>query len=73
MMKKNMKSNQVGLLFFMRERSRSRDDTDYEPDGDGFDLSNPSRHSRDLGERLLRRGASRSRSSTPDKKHSKKK
>ena len=45
---------------FMRERSRSRDDTEYEPDDD-------------LGERLLRRGASRSRSSTPDKKHSKKK
>ena len=45
---------------FMRERSKSRDDTDYEPDDD-------------LGERLLRRGASRSRSSTPDKKHSKKK
>ena len=45
---------------FMRERSRSHDDTDYEPDDD-------------LGERLLRRGASRSRSSTPDKKHSKKK
>ena len=35
-----------------RERSRSRDSTDYEPDDD-------------LGERLLRRGASRSRSSTP--------
>ena len=45
---------------FIRERSRSRDDTEYEPDDD-------------LGERLLRRGASRSRSSTPDKKHSKKK
>ena len=42
---------------FIRERSRSHDDTDYE----------------DVGERLLRRGASRSRSSTPDKKHSKKK
>ena len=39
---------------FIRERSRSRDDTDDEDD--------------DLGERLLRRGASRSRSSTPDKK-----
>ena len=45
---------------FIRERSKSRDDTEYEPDDD-------------LGERLLRRGASRSRSSTPDKKHSKKK
>ena len=45
---------------FIRERSRSRDDSDFEPDDD-------------LGERLLRRGASRSRSSTPDKKHSKKK
>ena len=45
---------------FMRERSKSRDDSDFEPDDD-------------LGERLLRRGASRSRSSTPDKKHSKKK
>ena len=42
---------------FIRERSRSRDDTDDE----------------DVGERLLRRGASRSRSRTPDKKHSKKK
>ena len=37
---------------FGRERSRSRDDGEYEPDDD-------------LGERLLRRGASRSRSSTP--------
>ena len=37
---------------FRRERSRSRDDSEYEPDDD-------------LGERLLRRGASRSRSSTP--------
>ena len=38
---------------FRRERSRSRDDTDdYEPDDD-------------VGNRLLRRGASRSRSSTP--------
>ena len=38
-----------------RERSRSRDDTgDYEPDDD-------------VGNRLLRRGASRSRSSTPDR------
>ena len=45
---------------FIRERSKSRDDSDFEPDDD-------------LGERLLRRGASRSRSSTPDKKHSKKK
>ena len=44
---------------FMRERSRSRDDSDFEPDDD-------------LGERLLRRGASRSRSSTPDKKPHKK-
>ena len=41
---------------FMRERSRSRDDSDFEPDDD-------------LGERLLRRGASRSRSSTPDRKN----
>ena len=40
---------------FRRERSRSRDDTDdYEPDDD-------------VGNRLLRRGASRSRSSTPDR------
>ena len=37
---------------FRRGRSRSRDDSEYEPDDD-------------LGERLLRRGASRSRSSTP--------
>ena len=40
---------------FRRERSRSRDD-DTDDDGDG------------VGERLLRRGASRSRSSTPPKK-----
>ena len=58
---------------FMRERSRSRDDTEY----DALDTRS-SRGIRDpdyddLGERLLRRGASRSRSSTPDKKHSKKK
>ena len=44
---------------FRRERSRSHD-TDYEPDDD-------------LGERLLRRGASRSRSSTPDRGYPKKK
>ena len=57
---------------FIRERSKSRDDTDY----DALDTRS-SRGIRDpdddLGERLLRRGASRSRSSTPDKKHSKKK
>ena len=41
---------------FMRGCSRSRDDSDFEPDDD-------------LGERLLRRGASRSRSSTPDRKN----
>ena len=45
---------------FMRERSKSRDDTDYEPDDD-------------LGERLLRRGASRSRSSSRDRGYPKKK
>ena len=56
---------------FIRERSRSRDDTDYEPDDASADASRSIRD--DLGERLLRRGASRSRSSTPDKKHSKKK
>ena len=37
---------------FGRDRSRSRDDTEYEPDDD-------------LGGILIRRGASRSRSSTP--------
>ena len=49
-----------GSSDFLRERSRSRDDSDYEPDGD-------------LGERFLRRGASRSRSSTPDRGYPKKK
>ena len=65
---------------FIRERSRSRDDSDFEPDDDASDTRTrslarnaSSRGIRDLGERLLRRGASRSRSSTPDKKHSKKK
>ena len=42
-------TNQISIH---RDRSRSRDDTEYEPDDD-------------LGERLLRRGASRSRSNTP--------
>ena len=45
---------------FIRERSKSRDDTEYEPDDD-------------LGERLLRRGASRSRSSSRDRGYPKKK
>ena len=45
---------------FIRERSKSRDDTDYEPDDD-------------LGEKLLRRGASRSRSSSRDRGYPKKK
>ena len=64
-------SGSIDQPTFTRERSRSRDDTDYEPDDASADASRSIRD--DLGERLLRRGASRSRSSTPDKKHSKKK
>ena len=45
---------------FRRDRSRSRDDSEYEPDDD-------------LGEMLRRRGASRSRSSTPKGGYPKKK
>ena len=54
---------------FTRERSRSRDtDTDSD-DTDDDALADASRANRDtLGGRLLRRGASRSRSSTPEKR-----
>ena len=54
---------------FIRERSRSHDDASDTRSSRG--IRDPDYE--DVGERLLRRGASRSRSSTPDKKHSKKK
>ena len=52
----------------MRERSRSRDSSE---DTEG--ASGQSRDVNNMGHRLLRRGASRSRSSTPDKGYPKKK